>query len=243
MEDNQKQFKENQLVLWKEMILDIFGEIPSTEVTIKGRQNILKVLDIIGRNSAENHTFMPSGGGSYLSGAQLSRESELIELDFGGIQSLVYPASLTFYPTGDNPEWWYFRLNTGKFNPANVDDHYSEGEKDTRQELFPWSAEKDLEWSMQYIGEEVLDIGHGEYLNPEYKEVNNLGYDEDGNAIPLPKESRIVTRMFNGGAYVIFPEYSIYHASSLSYDAGHNIMDSEKFQNYISEIEKKIRNS
>lgn len=242
-QEKYKETKEKDLVLWKETVLNIFGEVSSDDVTIRDRQEILNVLNSIGTNKAENHTFMPSGGGLDLTGAEPSKEPELIELNFGGLYHLVHPASLTFHAVGDNPEWWYFRLNTGKFNPTKIYDHYFEGEKDTRQELFPWSSDKQIEWEMQYIGEEVLDIGDGTYLDREYWEVNNLGYEEDGKEIPLPPKSRIVTRMFNGGAFVIFPKFSSYNNTSSTYDGRHNAMDSETFRKYIGGIEEKISNT
>lgn len=247
VKEYQKKYEENkerQLILWKELVLEIFGTVPSKEITIKDQKEIVKVLDSIGKSEAYNHTFMPSGGGLDLSGARHSNENELIELAFGDSYKIISPTSLTFYAVGNNPEWWYFRLNAGKFNPTKIYDHYFEGEEDTRQELFSWSdsfsTDKQVAWSMQYVGEEVLEVNPGVYEDRGYWESNNLGYDEEGKEIPLPRDARIVTRKFNGGAFVIFPKFSAYNQVSSTYDGRHNTMSSESFHKYINEIEKNM---
>lgn len=63
-----------------------------------------------------------------------------------------------------------------------------------------------------------------------------LGYDEDGREIKMPDTARIVTRMINGGSFVIFPKYSLYNRNSATYDGRHNKVTNEEFASYIKDV-------
>ena len=47
-------------------------------------------------------------------------EDGRIELNFSGNVLIVNPTKLSFHPIGENPEWWYFRLDTSSFNRSKV---------------------------------------------------------------------------------------------------------------------------
>ena len=221
---------------WEIMNAGVAGK-PLEKVIWTDVTKIIEVLDYIGKHQAPNHTFMPSGGGLDLVGAHISHESGLVELNFDGSPKLVKPESLTFYAIGDNPEWWYFRLETSKFSPTKVYDYYKDAED---SELIAWSQEKQIEWSMQFSGEELLEVSPGNYMDRSYWEAYNLGEDENGYTIPLPPEARVITRKFNGGAFVIFSKFSLYNSVPSTYDARHNRMNDKEFRQYVEAIVEKL---
>lgn len=228
--------KKKQLSLWKEMVVNLFGE--ESNVTIKGRDEIVKYLNKVGSSKALNHTFIPSGGGLDLTGAAYSNESGKVELKFGSTSLIVNPGSFSLHKIGDNPEWWYFRLDTQPFEPSGV---YDEDPEDNQEvDAFKSASNREVEWQMSYYGEEVLEIEPGEYLERSYWDLSHLGYDEYGDEIPLPQYARVVTRKFNGGAFVIFPKFSAYNHNPSTYDARHNKMDDYGFKQYISKIVEEL---
>jgi hypothetical protein len=226
--------KEKQLAVWEEMVVKIFGEKPSDTLKTTSTSRIIEILDTIGKSKALNHTFMPSGGGLDLSGATYSNEKGRVELDFGGSGIIVNPESLTFHPIGENPEWWYFRLNTLPFEASGAYEEIQQ--EDTSDDIFKTKSDKEIEWSMRFYGEEVLEIEPGNYIDRSFWDINHLGYDENGDLIPLPENARVITRKFNGGAFVIFPKFSAYNHNTSTYDGRHNKVNDEAFHRYISGI-------
>lgn len=228
LNEYQKKYQEDkvkQTELWKSMVESLFAGIPAEVIKESNKARIVKMLNTIGKNDNKimNHMFYPSGGGNDLTGAALSHEEGRIELHFGGIVNIVNPESLTFHPIGDNPEWWYFRLNTAPFAASGV---YEEPEE--------------INEELKFYGEEVLEVAPGEYVDRGYRDMGYLGEDEDGKIIPLPKGARGVTRNINGGAFVLFPKLSIYNEVGSSYDGDHNKVTDEDFHKFISEIVNKL---
>ncbi|MDM5283119.1 serine/threonine protein kinase [Peribacillus frigoritolerans] len=245
MDEYQERYKkerEEQLSLWKEMTEEIFGELPNDSIKITDRNRIVEVLNAVGKSKASNHTFMPSGGGLDITSARFSDEIGKLELDFGGSYIIVYPESLTFHPVGDDPDWWYFRLNTMPFERSGV---YEEFEKEEEQveQVFKSTIEQSVEEQMKYSGEEVLEIEAGQYVDRGFWDIQHIGHDENGEPIPLPENARIVTRKFNGGAFVTFSKYSIYNQVSSTYDGRHAKVNDEKFHQYIVEIVEGLKAS
>lgn len=155
--------KKRELAMWKEVNAGVTG-IPPEKHTWINIDDIISVLDRIGKHEVSNHTFMPSGGGLDLAGASKSHEEGLIELNFDGSAKLVKPKSLTFHAVGENPEWWYLRLETDRFAPTGVyNDSQNENPTD---ELIPWTGGNEVDWSMQYIGEELLEVSPGPLYGP-----------------------------------------------------------------------------
>jgi serine/threonine-protein kinase len=241
MTDYKARFREDQkkeLARWKELIQDLFGEVPKDSVTVTDKVRIIDILNKIGTNKVMNHTFIPSGDGLDLSGARTSNESGLVELNLDGTTSVTNPNSLSFHPIGENPEWWYFRLNTRPFEVSGV--YGPTVQEEVAEDVFKTPTDKQVEWEMSYVGEEVLEVEPGRYVERSYWDMNCLGYDEFGNEIPLPKGARVVTRQHKGGAYVIFPKLSAYNRNSATYDARHNRFDDEGFHHYISKIVEEL---
>lgn len=233
MSDYEKAYREKkikQIAMWEKMVVDLFGSKPEDTVKITDKSEIINTLNIIGKSKALNHTFMPSGGGLDLSGAAVSNERGLVELNFGGSAKIVNPVSLTVHTFGDNPEWWYFRLTTSPFAQSSV------YKVENVEETYKSALNREVAENMKFYGEEVLEIAPSEYIDRSFWDLNHLGYDEDGYEIPLPDSARVVTRKYNGGAFVIFPKFSAYNNVPSTYDARHNRMSDDYFERYIKEI-------
>lgn len=218
--------------LWRKLNAGVAGKPVEKQVWTSVTE-IIEILNYIGKHPALNHTFMPSGGGLDLAGACMSHEPGLVELNFDGSPKIIKPLSLIFHAVGDNPEWWYFRLETVNFAPTDVYDH---NVGIATEELIPWSQSNEIAWSMQYTGEELLEVSPGNYMDRNYWMINHIGHDEQGYEIPLPEEARLITRKVNGGAFVIFSKFSPYNFANSTYDARHNRMTDDKFRQYIEEI-------
>ncbi|PIC57026.1 serine/threonine protein kinase [Sporosarcina sp. P12(2017)] len=232
-EKNYNETKMKQLDLWGKMVTELLGSKSEDTVEITDKSQIIKDLNFIGKNKALNHAFMPSGGGLDLTGAVASNEKGLVELNFGGSALIVNPDSFTFHPVGDNPEWWYFRLNTSPFAPSGV---YEVEEDDETEKTYKSALNREVAEDMKYYGEELLEIAPGDYIDRSFWDINHLGYNEYGEEIPLPKNARVVSRKYNGGAFVIFPKFSAYNHNPATYDARHNRVSDEKFGIYIKGI-------
>lgn len=243
MSDYEKTYKEKkikQLAEWEKMVIDLFGSKPDDTVEIFDKNEIINTLKFIGKSKALNHTFMPSGGGLDLTGAVVSNEKDLVELNFGGSAIIVNPNSLTFNSVGDNPEWWFFRLNTSPFEQSDV---YKVENEEGFDESYKFDIDKEVAENMKFYGEEVLEIAPAEYIDRSFWDIQHLGYDEYGKEIPLPVDARVVTRKHNGGAFVTFPKFSAYNFNSATYDARHNRVSDEQFAHYIKEIVNELTKS
>ncbi|WP_375103316.1 hypothetical protein ACDZ28_27610 [Paenibacillus sp. RS8] len=194
---------------WEEYIRHLFPiEIPSKFEWIN-LESILKVLAYVPLYNIPAHIFLPTGGGLELFSVERVAEEGCIGLSQqGGCVTIMKPKNLTFYSFGEELQWAYFRLESDPLKPAGI-------------------YEKDLHSQ----SEELTELGRGVYEDRSYWEEGNMGWDQDGE-IPLPQESRLVSRRFSG-SYVIFGKYSDYNLDNSTYDARHNRMTPEKFREYI----------
>lgn len=201
-------FRAKNLQLWEETLHDIFPSgIPSSMVWT-GINDILRVLDKLGRPEL-NHTFLPSGGGLDLGSVDLSSESGCIELQWhDSYVSIVKVDVLSFESFGEDYEWAYFRLDSRHLNPSGV-----------------YGSNSD-------IREELTELRPGQYVERYVWDQGFYGYDESGDELPLPDEARTVSRYFSG-SFVIFAKGSIYNRISGTYDARHNKMNREQFRSHI----------
>ncbi|EMI13879.1 serine threonine protein kinase [Bacillus stratosphericus LAMA 585] len=235
MEDFSNMENKTQLELWKELAQGIFKENTHETQVITDVDEIISVLDKIGKSSALNHAFYPSGGGDDLLGAALSAEADCIELIFGSRSaSVIKPVSLSFNPISDNPEYWYYRINTRSFEPSGVYNEQTE-EVNSETDQFKTEREKALEHVLRYTGEELTEIGTNSYVERYHWDEGFYGHDENGYEKKLPESARLITRMHKGGDFVIFSKFSIYNQDSSTYDARHNKLSEEEFKTYIKE--------
>jgi serine/threonine-protein kinase len=142
-----------------------------------------------------------------LNRAAPSREAGCIELHTQGQTHIVKPRRLYFESFGADPEWNYFRLETGPLDPSGV---------------YP-----DLEPKWKH--EELTDVG-GKF----YAERACWIHDDYAGA-PLPPDSRPVSRHFEG-TFAIFQKTSRYNKNRSTYDGRHNRMSADEFRAHITDV-------
>lgn len=202
---------------WDNVFAQLFPVAIPTRSEWHEQQQVIAVLNTIGLIQDLNHLFHPHSGGMDLTGASPSHEDGLLELQFGPTARVVASRKLTceIYPT--NNEWSYFRLDT---DPIPLTHLHTE---------------------VDATGcEEVLEVFPGEYVDRSSWDQGFLGYDENGDEIPLPQSARIISRLVTGGPMVIFFKGSRYNDDPRSYDALHSNLSAEQFLAYIEESAKVV---
>jgi serine/threonine-protein kinase len=174
-------------------------------------EDMITVLNLLGRNAELNHMFAPDGGGLDLEEAKYSSEKDCIELRFKpGMVEVVKPRLLIFESFPGFSEWAYFRLETHTLFPSGVYE------------------------ALLGDYEEVLELEPGKYLDRAIYDQGFLGYDEEGDEIPLPKGARVVTREFKG-SYVVFAKASHYNDID-RYLGDHNRFNADSFRKEIEAV-------
>ncbi|WP_052344230.1 hypothetical protein [Bacillus ndiopicus] len=206
-----KEFRDEQLqlLLWGEMVETLFdGDVPLYKEWNRPDE-IIEVLDFIGKNKASNHTFPPKNGGFDLKGCTFSNELGLVELKSGSINNVMKSGRLIFqwFPkTGY--EWAYFMLETSKITPSGVYES-SLGKKEV-----------------------LVEINPGQYIDRKYLDI------EEYCGQPLPKDARTIYR-FMSGKFVIFSKVSKYMTLQGVYSGKHDEVSSDVFKIQIeNEIRK-----
>lgn len=170
-------------------------------------KSIVSVLDFLGNVDNLNHMLFPRSGGLDLERASISREDGCIELLANDLITIVKPKRLMFESFENEPEWCYFRLETGDLVPSGI---YPDLEPSWCEELL---TEIDGQTYADYSCWEA-----GEY-----------------ESLPLPENSRVVKRVFRGD-FVIFQKTSLYNMNPDTYDGRHNKMSADAFRTHIKEV-------
>ena len=124
-----KDFIEKNSLDWKKILQTIFGiAIPyPLEYKWTEKNEIVKVLKVIGNLPNCNHLFLPTGGGMDLRNAENLTETDCIELIFDHQVYICKPAYLQFVSFEESDEkWFYFRLETDKLNPISTENDIGE---------------------------------------------------------------------------------------------------------------------
>lgn len=197
-------FTAESLEEWKQVQLRIFPAGIPKSASWDDIPTMLSVLSAVAYTNELNHMFFPNGGGLDLEAVRLSNEPGCIELHTG-MASVVRPLRLTFESFGKYEDWAYFRLDTSALDPSGVYDSATDYE-------------------------EVTEMAPGVY---EDRSVGECGFFVDGDGVekPLPRETRIVSRYFNG-SFVIFAKASTYNEID-PYQGAHNKVSSEEFRRLI----------
>ena len=147
-------YLEINLRAWDNVLQEIFPNIIPQTCLWKNINDMVSILNIVGRYPDSNHTFMPDGGGLDLRSAQEALEPGCIELVYDHSWDIVKPKGLYFESFGTDKQWAYFRLETGGLRPIE-----SEGNE---------------------ICGEVTDLGGGNYVDASVWDLNEY----EGKSLP-----------------------------------------------------------
>ena len=117
------------LMQWKEIQECLFPTIIPTRAEWSSREDIVKVLRLLGKYGNLNHMFFPDGGGLDLTDAAISYEPDCIELICDQSIYIVKPKKLMFEFINEEVEWNYFFLETDTLKPNTPnfsEDNYME---------------------------------------------------------------------------------------------------------------------
>jgi serine/threonine protein kinase len=153
---------------WSRIQQQIFPSAIPQRVFWKNVSQVMSILNILGEIKNLNHTFFPDGGGLDLESARPSIEKGCIELKCNGLVQIVKPIRLIFESFAADPQWNYFRLETGVLAPKIKH----------KKRVFSY--------------EPFTEISPGKYV--EYSAWDNNEF----NGKPLPEKARPVTRYLKG---------------------------------------------
>jgi serine/threonine-protein kinase len=193
---------------WAAAVAQAFGTAPPLSAHWVDPEAIIQVLTpFMGVNL--NHTMLPGSGGLDMESIAHSPEHRCLEFRPGNrLADTFRPAGLYFQHFPES-EWnSFFLLETEELPPCGVYEN-SNG---------------------QY--EEVVELSPGEYIDRSHWDTGVLTHDEDGNEIPLPESSRVVSRHMQG-KFLIVAKRSIWNRVSATYDGRHNNMTSEQIRQQV----------
>ena len=205
---------------WEYVHRKLFPFATPNKTVWKDRESIVKVLDFIGGIQALNHMMLPQGGGVDLISAKIGNEDGAIELNHSpDFVHIVKPKCLLFTKISEDLSWSYFLLETGGLEPLGLERSAYDNE------------------NCKYI--EVVEISDAKYIELDYWSTNEY------KGKPLPKHSRRVFRYLNG-SFLIIQKTSIYNYMSSTYDARHDKISVEKFEqhmHHLDQVRKEIEES
>jgi len=219
-----KKFRDETLPKWRKLVEDLFPVSIPEMARWTELDDIIKVLDRIGKQYGRNfnHMFFPYGGGLDLTGAKRSIEQGCVELDADGLAYICKPRELTFYAVENEPDWMYFQLDTSPLKDSGVYEDIDEDE----------------------FSEELTEVAPGEYADRSVWDYGYYVYDDSGKEERLRKSARVVTRILRG-SLVIFCKASWYNLVQGSkfdaYNAIHQKCTAEEFYQLIKKLAKETK--
>lgn len=161
-------FDKSNLSQWQYIQTTLFKDhIPETTIW-REKNEIIKVLNLLGAMPSLNHMFLSTGGGLDFDYAEISGEDGCIALHASASVYILKPLKLESHNIQKDFKWSFFRLEADALEPTNLSSIYKNTEYLT--EHFP-----------------------GKYIEWVY---GNYGYYE--NDEPLPCNYRMITRVLSG---------------------------------------------
>ena len=201
-------FEKSQNSDWRFLTRQLFGEQVPGSCAWREIDQIVAVLNIIGRTPAYNHMLFSSHGGLDFSYAKKAAEKDWICLyDTLGICHLVKPKALYYEGFSEDYRWSYFRLDLKKVEPV---------------------LGKNDEIKFEYLIEDTP----GHYADASCVQYGVYEY-ESGK--PLPEEYREVTRYLEG-SFLFVLKNGPYNKIPGTYDGRHGLVGNEEFREYIENL-------
>lgn len=190
---------------WHFLNKQLFGLNPPDSSSWRNINNIVEVLNIIGKTPAYNHMLFHTNGGLDFSHAEIATENNCIKLyDTFGFCHIVKPKELYFEGFSENYKWNYFWLELDRLNPLLENDNYIDCE---------------------YLVEDTP----AHYVSAKYAQYGVYDYD---TGIKLPEGYEVVYR-YTKGTFLIVMKNGPYNRINGTYDGRHGDCSHEQFKEYI----------
>ncbi len=194
---------------WKNLSKQIFGDYEPSSCTWTNIDDIIKILNTIGKSPAYNHMFFSSKGGQDFEKAQKANEEGCIEIYAGGMfPNIVKPQNLVFEGFGNEYAWNYFLLELEEL-PAKDADKWANCEYEVLIEDYP-----------------------AHYVSADYAVYGVYDYDTGEK---LPEGWKKVARYKKGKLLFAFT-FGNYNAIRATYDGRHGMCSSQEFKMYIQKM-------
>ena len=206
-------FNRSQNSDWLFLTQQLFGKNVPDSSAWRKIDEIVDVLNIIGKTPAYNHMLLSGYGGLDFAYATKAVEEDWIYLyDTSGGCYLVKPKLLQYEGFSKDYRWNYFRLDLKKVSPII-------------------EAHKEIEY--EYLVEDIP----GHYVDASYARYGVYDYDS-GN--PLPEGYKEVRRYLKGSFLFVLKNGPYNHITG-TYDGRHGLITNDDFREYIEELIKKYQ--
>lgn len=210
MSMEREKFIEQVLQFWTTAIAKVAGNNPPVSETWRGIDSIRTALRPFMAKD-RNHAHLPTGGGLDMLSVDDSVEPGCLEFGIGERAAWVMkPESLTLEYIPESPIDSFLLLELAELQPSGT---YEQRETER---------------------EELAELVRGDYVERGVWDDGYFGHDEEGREIPLPNESRLVTRWLKGKILIV-AKGSLWNGRPATYDGRHNAMKAIDIRTIITE--------
>ena len=171
--------QENGRIRWRTALRECLGENPAAISECTDIGDMLRLLQPL-MGSEVNHTYFPTGGGLGMQTVRLGHEHGTIEFKpKGNAAYLCKPKKMSIHYFDQDPVQSFIYITCERLEPTGTYEHNDRGQ------------------------EEVVETAPQEYHPRTVWDEGHLGYDENGDAVPLPPESRLALRFLRGSFMLV----------------------------------------
>lgn len=195
LEDQQRAYQERLMNSWRAAIRGTFGEQPPKSRTWADGYD---VVDVLKGFMDANYSFLPPNGHLPLMGVRHGNVDGQLLFDLSETgECEAYPARVHFEYIENSPENSFFLIDLRTVSPTGI--YESVGET-----------------------EQVLRV-EGEYENYGLLDQGIWRYDENGDEIYLPEDTKTVLRLLSGKLLIVC-KAGLWNHDSSTWDGRHNHM-------------------
>lgn len=207
---------------WDRAIASVTGNKSASSYMWTSRADIIDALEPF-MGESRNHAHLPTGGGMDFLSVRRSSEPGCIEFRVGRRTAYIAkPKRLTLeiIPSPGNS---FLRLDLDELEPSGVY-HVEADEDDDHEEINRRRLERG--------SEELLELAPGEYEHRGLLDRGFLGYDRDGEEIPIPDTARVVVRFFRGSILFV-AKGSYWNSTPRTYDGEHDKLSIKQIRQIV----------
>jgi hypothetical protein len=213
---NRTKFLDDCLAHWTKAIGEAAGPNPADSMTWHGLDRIRVALQPF-MGSGRNHAHYPTGGGMDLQGVEAGAESGCLSFSVDDrVGEIMKPNALTLEYFAEAPRESFLLLELANLTPSGANQHSNPDR------------------------EEVLEYPLGRYMSRDLWERGYLRHDEDEREVPLPHDSRLVTRWFRGKVLIV-AKGCLWNGEPATYDGRHNAMTASEIRAVIERSLPRVR--